>query len=195
MCGHNVAGVTGGEYCLAGKDTNQINRPYNLIRTQIYHNDGWVFIPLVTIERAYVMFAQTQLLNCWASLDTQPCTQQEHRFYHDLGIIRPMLGTTFKERPILSFIVPICLPAEDAQIPSKNPKGKPRLITIVGDGIQYNELPDGKASNWKSGSRNPSSTSCTTSQLGNTNHDTTRDTKVKRCKSVHQSTTGSVPRR
>jgi len=72
----------------------------------------------------------------------------------------------------------LCLPAENAQIPN----GKDAIITFVGGGKQYSELPDGKASNWSPGSRNPRFTSCTTSQLGNTNHDTTVDTKVKRCK-------------
>jgi len=185
VCGRNIGGATGGEYCAVGKDRNQINHPNNLIRTEIYHNNIiWLLIPLVTIERAYVMYLQKENENCWACIDNIPgCTQPcEQRFFHDLGIIRPRTGITFIHHPMLNFIVPLCLAAENAQIPTQYANRKDAIITFVGGGRQYNEVPDGTSSNWSPGSRKPGFTSCTTSQLGNTNHDTTVDTKVKSCK-------------
>ena len=188
--GHCVCGKTDGlgEYCDVGKDRNQIDVPNNVIRTEIYLSHRWLFIPLVTIERAYVMYFQLGKENCKECIYPSPknpsCTQScEDQFFHDLGIIQPRIGTIFRHRAVLNFIVPLCLPAENAQIPTQySSDGKDAIITTVGNGIQYNEVPDGKDSKWNPDSRNPRFTSCTTSQLGNTNHDATVETKFKKCK-------------
>ena len=128
------------------------------------------------------MYDQTRHLNAWLCIAGNPiCTRRpKQKFFHDLGIIRPREGTSFKQSA--NFIVPLCLPADDTLIPAQYFNGDDALITVVGEGNQYNEVPDGEPVKWQQASRNPKYTSCTTSQFGNTNHDVTVDTtKIKRC--------------
>ena len=182
--GHCLCGTKKGNGvpCQAEDDRNQIN-PNNLVRTEIVLRDEWTLVPLISIDKAFVMFDQTNNENAWACIaEPKRCYRRPKPIsFHDLGIILPKKGTTFNE--IHNFIIPLCLPAEDTSIPELDSNGKDAIITFVGWGEQYNEEPTAESQNWQEDLRDPKWTSCTTNHFGLEWDITVKDTtKLKRCK-------------
>ena len=161
-----------------GIDLNQITLK-NTIKIKIF-DDSWNLFELAIIKRAYVKYDKKKKNNAVYCVDfPEHCKRQPvDNDFHDLGILLPKKGTTFKH--FNQLVVPLCLPAETASIPKQDNE----LITFVGWGSQYNEIPKGSATvpPWDETKRNPITTSCTTNQYGVLWDTTAEEIKFKMCR-------------
>ena len=161
ICGRSLKEIEenkGDEYkCLEGESTNQIT-DHNIIRVTAesmeYDTDqGRSFFP----ESAFVKFDDTRRFEYY---DVGVLKSGEN-FFYEANLADPMVGS-------------ICLPSTELDFSEE-------LITTVGWGVRYSELPVAKNER----DRNPTHTSCATSEASPTHLSSAApfffETRYKRC--------------
>ena len=143
--------------CLDGESTNQITE-YNIIKVIAGSMESLPEYPTTSfaVETAFVIFDDTRRFE-----------------YYDVGVLRSGINIFYDANLNDDEVGSICLPSTDLDFSKE-------MITFVGWGSRYSELPVAE----KEKDRNPTHTSCATSEVAPTNlgpDDEFLEARYKRC--------------